>query len=89
VPGTLGNPQLALFSGQTSIASNDNWQTTVVDGTVITGSQVAGIQSSSYRPPSPNESVIIATLAPGNYTAILSGVSNTSGIGLVEVYALP
>jgi hypothetical protein len=28
------------------------------------------------------------TLAPGNYTAILSGVNGTSGVGLVEVYAL-
>jgi hypothetical protein len=32
------------------------------------------------------ESAIAATLPPGAYTALLSGVNNTSGIGLVEVY---
>jgi hypothetical protein len=35
------------------------------------------------------EAAIIATLPPGNYTAIVTGVANTTGIGLVEVYALP
>ena len=30
----------------------------------------------------------MARLAPGNYTAIISGVNNTTGIGLVEGYAL-
>jgi hypothetical protein len=31
----------------------------------------------------------VATLAPGNYTAIVRGKNNTTGIGLVEVYNLP
>ena len=89
VPNSLGDPQLTLFNSTgTAIASNDNWQNTVVDGTTITGSQVSEIQNSGKAPPSANESTIIATLPPGNYTAIVSGVSNTTGIGLVEVYTL-
>jgi hypothetical protein len=34
------------------------------------------------------ESAIIATVPPGNYTAIVRGVNNTTGIDLVEVYDL-
>ena len=34
------------------------------------------------------EDFIIATLQPGNYTAIVRGVNNTTGVGLVEVYDL-
>ena len=32
------------------------------------------------------ESAIIADLPPGNYTAIVCGVNNTTGVALVEVY---
>jgi hypothetical protein len=90
VPGVLADPQLILFnqSGQ-PIASNDNWQTTVVDGTIITSSQVNEIQSSGFAPPSTNEAATIATLPPGNYTAHLRGANGTTGVGMVGVYALP
>jgi hypothetical protein len=60
----------------------------VIDGRVIKLSQASEIQNSIYRASSPAESVIIATLPAGNYTAVLSGVNNTSGVGLVEVYNL-
>ena len=89
VPNVLANPQLTLFNeANQPIASNDNWQATVVDGTIITSNQVSTIQSTGKAPPMPNESAILATLAPGRYTAIVSGVSNTTGAGLVELYAL-
>ncbi len=34
------------------------------------------------------ESALVQTLTPGAYTAIVRGVNNTTGIGLVEIYAL-
>jgi hypothetical protein len=34
------------------------------------------------------ESALVATLAPGNYTAIVRGKNNTTGVGLVEAYNL-
>jgi hypothetical protein len=40
-------------------------------------------------PPNDLESAIVRTVAPGNYTAILSGRDGTTGIGLVEIYKLP
>ena len=88
VPDPLANPTLELHNGAGAlIASNDNWQTTIIGG-IITGSQVTDIQNSGHAPTAASESAIIANLQPGNYTAILRGVSNTTGVALVEVYDL-
>ena len=88
VPNPLANPVLELHNGAGAlIASNDNWQTTILGG-IITSSQVSDIQNSGHAPTAASESAIIANLQPGNYTAILSGVSNTTGVALVEVYDL-
>jgi hypothetical protein len=88
VQGALGDPTLELHDGTGSmIASNDNWQTTILGG-IITGNQAGEIQTSSLAPTDGRESAIIATLAAGNYTAIIRGVNNSTGVGLVEVYDL-
>jgi hypothetical protein len=67
------------------IASNDNWQTTIIGG-IITHDQVQEIQDSGYAPGDGRESAIIADLPAGNYTAIVRGVNSTIGVALVEVY---
>jgi len=69
------------------IGRNDNWQTTIIGG-VITHDQVQEIQDSGYAPGDQRESAIIADLPAGNYTAIVRGVNNTTGVALVEVYDL-
>jgi hypothetical protein len=46
----------------------------------------AEISSSGLAPTNPAESAIVAGLAPGNYTAILRSPTNSTGIGLIEVY---
>jgi hypothetical protein len=69
------------------IASNDNWRQTIIGG-IIMSDQVHDIMGSGHAPTDGRESAIIATLAPGNYTAIVRGVNNTTGVGLVEVYDL-
>jgi len=69
------------------VASNDNWQTTILGG-VITGNQISDIQNSGHAPSAASESAIIANLQPANYTAIVRGVSNTTGVALVEAYDL-
>ena len=85
VPNALADPFLELHNGAgTLIAINNNWQTTLVGG-IITGDQVSQIQASGHAPTQPSESAIIATLPPGNYTAIVRGVNNTTGVALVEV----
>jgi hypothetical protein len=88
VPNALADPALDLHNSTGAlIASNNNWQTTVIGG-IITSDQVSAIQNSGHAPSVPSESAIIATLQPGNYTAIVRGVNNTVGVALVEVYDL-
>jgi hypothetical protein len=88
VPNPLADPTLELHNGTGAlIASNNNWQATIISG-VITSNQVSAIQNSGLAPTQPSESAIIAELPAGNYTAIVRGVNNTSGVGLVEVYDL-
>ena len=84
----LANPRLELHNGSGSlIASNDDWQTTIIGG-IITTNQVSDIQNSGHAPTAASESAIIADLQPGNYTAIVRGVNDTAGVALVEVYDL-
>jgi uncharacterized protein YggT (Ycf19 family) len=88
VPNALANPTLELHNGGGSmIASNDNWQTTIIGG-IIMQDQVQQILDTGRAPTDPRESAIIANLPAGNYTAIVRGVSNTTGVALVEVYDL-
>src|SRR5438046_1768387 len=88
VPNPLADPTLELHDGNGAlIASNDNWQTTIIGG-IITQDQVQDIQNSGHAPGDSRESAIIATLPAGNYTAIVRGVNNTTGVALVEVYDL-
>jgi len=88
IPNALADPTLELHDRTGAlIASNDNWRTTIIGG-IITSNQVGDITNSGYAPGDGRESAIIADLAPGNYTAIVRGVNNTTGVGLVEVYDL-
>ncbi len=88
VPHALADPTLELYDATGAlIASNDNWLHTIIGG-IITSDQVRDIRNSGYAPGDRRESAMIATLPPGNYTAILRGVNNTTGVALVEVYDL-
>ncbi|MBK7661803.1 MAG: hypothetical protein IPJ28_23000 [Betaproteobacteria bacterium] len=80
IPNALVNPRMDLFSGQDIIATNDNWQTQTIPA------DVAAIQASGFAPTNDLESAIRTTLAPGAYTAVVTGVGNGSGVGIVEVF---
>jgi hypothetical protein len=79
VSPALANPTVQLFNGATLLAQNDNWQS---------ASNVSDIRGTAIPPTNPNESAILMRLEPGAYTAVVSGVGNTTGIALVEVYEL-
>ena len=85
VAGVLADPTLELHDGSgTTIATNDNWKINDQTGQ----SQEADIRATTIPPPNDLESALIAILGPGNYTAIVRGKNNTTGVGLVEVYSL-
>ncbi|PZR75451.1 MAG: hypothetical protein DLM73_05325 [Chthoniobacterales bacterium] len=77
VPGTISDPLLELHNPDGSVVINDNWQ----QGDT---SQIPA----GFAPSDPRESVVVATLGPGNYTAILKGAHGETGVGLAEVYDL-
>jgi hypothetical protein len=79
IPGAINDPLLRLFGATGSpIAVNDNWQDT----------QRAEIEATGIPPQDLRESAIIATLAPGAYTATVAGMNGDTGVGLVEIYDL-
>jgi hypothetical protein len=79
VPSPLQDPTLELRSQNgTLMSSNNDWEDDPA--------QAVEIAAAGLAPSNTKESAIAATLPPGLYTAILAGVNNTTGIGLVEVY---
>ena len=78
IANALGNPTMELRDGNANlVTSNDDWK-----------SNQAAVSATGYAPPNNLESAIVQTLSPGNYTAIVRGVSNATGVALVEVYGL-
>lgn len=77
IPGTLPDPVIELHRSDGAIAAaNNDWKDT----------QQAEIQNSGLAPADDREAAIVASLDPGNYTVVLSGRNNSTGIGLVEAY---
>jgi sugar lactone lactonase YvrE len=86
VPNVLADPALTLVDGNGNIvASNNNWKDKPGQAAAI---QAASCNGSTCAPPNDLEAAILTTVAPGNYTATLSGQNGGTGIGLVEVYKL-
>jgi hypothetical protein len=81
IPNVLANPQLELRNSTgTLIRSNDDW--------IDDPDQKTLIMNAGLAPSNNLESAIYETLAPGQYTALLSGVNNGTGVGLIEAYDL-
>jgi hypothetical protein len=79
VPNALQNPTLELHDGSGAlIDANDNWRT----------DQQAEILATNLAPTDDRESAILWSLPPGNYTAIVRGSGNSTGVALVEAYQL-
>jgi hypothetical protein len=73
----LADPFLELRSSSGAVLqANDNWK----------DSQQAEIQALGLAPNDNREAVIVTTLTPGSYTALLTGKGGTTGVGLVEIY---
>ena len=86
--GKLEDPMLELHNASgTVIGRNDNWPVTQPGGGV-TGDQSAEIKASGLAPLNDREAALIASLSPGNYTAVVSGTQGSTGIGVVEIYDL-
>ena len=77
VAGVLSDPTLLVNAGSTGLVTNDNWRT---------DANAAQISLLGLAPSSDLESAVILNLEPGNYTAVVRGAGNATGVALVEVY---
>jgi hypothetical protein len=80
IPGALQDPVLELRDANGALLrSNDNWRD---------APNAAEIEATTLAPPEDRESVVLMSLAAGNYTSIVRGVNRTTGIALSEAYKL-
>ena len=81
VTGALNDPRLEILRGTTSVATNDNWL--AADAPTFSSVGAFGLTAGS------RDAALVVSLAPGSYTAQVSGVGGTTGVALVEVYEVP
>jgi len=79
IADALQDPNMELYDGNGNVLlANDNWK----------DSQQAAIQATGLAPGDDREPAILTTLIQGNWTAILRGKNNTTGVGLIELYRI-
>jgi hypothetical protein len=82
VTGTLADPKLEIFDGTTAkVAENDSWNASLAP--VFTSVGAFGLN------PGSRDAALVVSLAPGSYTAQVSGVGGLTGDAIIEVYELP
>ncbi|MEO8045252.1 MAG: fibronectin type III domain-containing protein [Spartobacteria bacterium] len=79
VADALADPTLELYdSNGTLLASNDSWRS----------DQEAAILATAVAPIDDREAAVLQTLNPGAYTGVVRGAKGTTGVALIEVFAL-
>jgi hypothetical protein len=83
VTGELADPRLELYRGSSLLQSNDNWNGNAALSAAFTSVGAFGLPVTS------RDAALLVTLPPGSYTVQVSGVNNSIGIALVELYEMP
>ena len=89
VSAYLVDPRVQVYrlkpdgSGWDLVAENDDWDGTTATAAIFTAAGMGGLTAGS------KDAALIVELAPGIYTAQLSGVGSTTGVALVEIYEAP
>ena len=85
VPGTVVDPQLTLFNDKSvKIGENDNW-----GGTAELTAAANSVGAFALPGATSRDAALLVTLPPGGYSVQASGVANTTGVAIVEIYELP
>ncbi len=86
VQNSLTKPKLELYSGSTVLAENTGWSSAPNADAILS----AGDSVAAFRFPAGSaDCAMLVTLLPGSYSAKVSGLNNTTGVALVEVYEVP
>jgi len=84
VPGAIADPVLTLYDSDNKVvATNDDWEISRSAAAIAATAQYLGAFALN---PASLDSALLVTLAPGAYTAVVTGANGASGIALVEVY---
>ena len=96
VPNALQDPMLKLYDAQGNvIAQNNDWGTPLplnASQTPATAAQISAANTASGAFPLVSgsaDAVILMTLNPGAYSAVVTGANNTTGSAMVEIYEVP
>jgi len=85
VPGTVVDPQLTLFNDKSvKLAENNDWL-----GTAELTAAFASVGAFALPAATSKDAALVVTLPPGNYSVLVTGVANTTGVALVEIYEAP
>ena len=83
VTGALPNPRIDLYRGSVLVATNTNWASALSPGRAT---QAALLSGAFPLRSTVADSAVRMTLAPGAYTAIVSGVAGSTGVAIMEVF---
>lgn len=86
VTGTLADPAIELFAGNSSLASNDNWSVNVSSAATL---QAAARAVGAFDLSSGNDAAMVVTLPAGTYSLHVRGAAPQSGVALAEIYEVP
>jgi len=75
----LADPQLKVFQNSTLLRQNDNWQS---------AANASEVTATGLAPTNAKEAAILFRLEPGDYTTVVDGADNGTGIALVEVFEM-
>jgi hypothetical protein len=87
VTGVLSDPTITVFANGARVDTNDDWSTGTTPAAQLSA---AYAQSGAFPlPTGSKDAALLLTLPPGGYTVQVTGVANTTGVALVEVYDVP
>lgn len=86
IAGTMADPRLELYNNDTGakIAENDNWQ-----GAAWLASTHTAVGAFALGGATTKDAALVITLAPGAYSARVSGLNGGGGTAIIEVYEVP
>jgi sugar lactone lactonase YvrE len=84
VTGVLNDPRIEVLRGTAAVAANDNW-----GGSAPLKGAFAALGAFPLATDDSRDAAVVVTLEPGSYSVQVSGVGNTTGEALVEIYEVP
>lgn len=84
--GLLARPQLTLFSGSNAVFQNSGWSASSDAADIAAAA--ARVGAFAFAAGS-QDAALLVTLTPGAYTAQVTGVGQTTGLAILEIYELP